>query len=207
MKYLFSNTFFIVLFTLPAVFAQENKWELKKDEDGIKVYTRGVEDSNIKEFKSSTNINASSDILYNIILDVENYPKWIEDIDYAQKLYHKDDQIGMYYRLSLPWPIKDRDLAMVSNITRNADSSILFELGGKTDLITLNNEFIRITNIHGSWLIKPLDKNRCEVNYRFLADPEGSLPAWVVNLFIVDGPFKTMQNLEQYSKAYKSTSN
>lgn len=203
MKYLFANTIFIVLFTLPAVFAQESEWELKKDEDGIKVYTRGVEGSNIKEFKSSTIINASSDILYNIILDVENYPKWIEDINYAQKLYYKDNQIGMYYRLSLPWPIKDRDLAMVSNITRNADSSILFELGGKTELMALDNEYIRITNINGLWFIKPLDKNRCEVRYRFLADPEGSLPAWVVNIFIVDGPFKTMQNLEEYSQSKK----
>jgi len=202
MNYFFHSTFLASIFIIPlTLFAQEEDWELKKEDDGIKVYTRAVEGTNIKEFKASTIINASSESLYEIILDVENYPKWIEDVEYAEKLYHKENQIGMYYQLSLPWPMKDRDLAIVSNINRNTDNSILFELEGKSELMADDDEFIRISNINGEWSIEPIDSNRSEVHYRFLADPEGFLPAWVVNIFIVDGPFKTMQNLEEYAAA------
>jgi hypothetical protein len=200
MKYLFANSILVAFFILPTLFVQESEWELKKDEAGIKIFTREVEGTNIKEFKASTIINASSETLYNIILDVENYPKWIEDVGYAEKLHHIDGQIGMYYQLKLPWPIKDRDMAMVSNINLRDNNSILFDLEGKTSLKDEDKDFIRITEINGEWSINPIDKNKSEVTYRFLADPEGFLPAWVVNIFIVDGPFKTLQNLEEYSK-------
>ena len=184
------------------VFSQENDWQLKKDTDGIAIYTRSVENSNIKEFKASTTLNSSAETIFNIILDVENYPKWIEDISYAEKIYQRDSQIGMYYQMNMPWPIQDRDITLISKFKKLADNSTHFQLSYNADLKVEDKDFIRITEINGEWLITPIDKDSCEVIYRFLADPEGSLPAWVINIFIVDGPFKTLQNLEQYAKAY-----
>ena len=106
----------------------------------------------------------------------------------------------MYYQLGLPWPIKDRDVTLVSKYKTLPDSSILFQLSNNSDLKEEDAGFIRIKEIKGQWLIKPIDKENCEVTYQFLADPEGFLPAWVVNVFIVDGPFKTLQNLDKYGK-------
>ena len=40
-----------------SLFASES-WELEKDEDGIKVYTRMTDKSDVKEFKAVTTINA-----------------------------------------------------------------------------------------------------------------------------------------------------
>lgn len=59
--------------------------------------------------------------------------------------------------------------------------------------------FIRIKEIRGQWLIKFIDNENCKVTYQFMADPEGFLPGWVVNLFVVDGPYKTLKNLQKYS--------
>ena len=202
MNYFFHSTFLAGIFIIPlTLFAQEEDWQLKKEADGITVYTRSVKDTDINEFKASTQLDSSQETIFKIILDVENYPKWIEDISYAEKIYHRYSQIGMYYQLGMPWPIKDRDITLVSKYKKLADNSTLFELSYNSELKAVDDDFIRIKEISGEWHIKPLSKNSCEVTYRFLADPEGALPAWVVNIFIVDGPFKTMQNLEQYAKA------
>ena len=200
MKYFLIRAFLVGIIFLPfSSFPQENGWELKKDDAGIKVYTRSVENTDIKEFKASTMLNSSAETIFNIILDVENYPKWIEDVNYAEKIYQRDSQIGMYYQLKLPWPVKDRDITLISKFNRQPDNETFFKLNYSGELKEEDDDFIRIKEINGEWHIKPLDEKSCEVTYRFLADPEGSLPAWVINIFIVDGPFKTLQNLEKYA--------
>ena len=200
MKYFFSSTFLAALFITPlTIFAQAEGWQLKKEADGITVYTRSVENTNINEFKASTKLNASSETIFKIILDVENYPKWIVDVNYAERIYHRNSQIGMYYQLGMPWPIKDRDITLISKYRKLPGNSILFQLSYNSELKEVDDNFVRITEINGEWLIKPIDEENCEVLYRFLADPGGYLPAWVVNIFIVEGPFITMQNLKAYS--------
>jgi ribosome-associated toxin RatA of RatAB toxin-antitoxin module len=201
MKYFFVDSFLIGLFFLPLIsLAQESSWEMKKDEDGITVYTRAVAGTNIKEFKASTTINSSVEKIFNILIDVENYPAWIEDVVNARKLFQAGDSLGMYYQLDLPWPLKDRDLAMVSHIHKNEDNSILLQIVEATNLAAEDDDIIRIKEAKGQWLIKPLGTNKTAVTYQFLADPQGLLPAWVINIFLVDGPFKTLENLEEYAK-------
>ena len=203
MKYFFIYSLFIGAFIWPfSAVSQEDKWELKKDKDGITIYTRSVENTNINEFRANAKISSSAETISNIILDVENYTKWIEDVNHSEKLYQEKNRIGMYYQLGLPWPIQDRDITLISVFETLPDSSILFQLTNNSSIKEEDEDFIRIKEIRGHWLIKPIDKQNCEVTYQFLADPEGSLPGWVVNLFVVDGPFKTLQNLEKYARAF-----
>ena len=203
MKYIFIYSLFIGAFIWPfSAVSQEDEWELKKDKEGIAIYTRSVENTNINEFRANTKISSSAETIFNIILDVENYTKWIEDVNYSEKLYQEENRIGMYYQLGLPWPIQDRDIALISVFETLPDSSILFQLTNNSSIKEEDEDFIRIKEIRGHWLIKPIDKQNCDVTYQFLADPEGSLPGWVVNLFVVDGPFKTLQNLEKYARVF-----
>ena len=55
--------------------------------------------------------------------------------------------------------------------------------------------------VQGKWEVETVDDKNVLVSYQFLADPEGSLPSWIINMFLVDDPFKTMQNLREYVKA------
>jgi len=204
MNYFLRIVFYIISSLLAReLMAQENDWELKKDADGITVHTREVSGTSIKAFKATTIINANEEVLVNILLDVENYPLWIEDVSNAKKLFHHPDSIGMYYQMTLPWPMKDRDMAMISHIEKKANNATLLNIVGADNLVPEKEDFIRITKVNGQWHIKPIEDNKCEITYQFLADPEGFLPAWVVNIFIVDGPFKTLQNLEEYAQEWK----
>ena len=53
------------------------KWDLKVDKDGVKVYTRGVEDSNIKEFKGEITARSNMGSILAIIDSVSAYPSML----------------------------------------------------------------------------------------------------------------------------------
>ena len=58
-------------------------------------------------------------------------------------------------------------------------------------------DFIRLKTAKGSWEITPLKDNKTQIKYQVMADPEGSLPPMIINMFIVDGPYTTLQNLKE----------
>ena len=39
---------------------------------------------------------------------------------------------------------------------------------------------VRMCSLHGSWRIEALDPARSRVVYQVMADPDGSIPAWLV---------------------------
>ena len=200
MKHYYFSIFIIAILLLSfAPVDQEKDWKLKKEADGISVYTRDVEGSNIKEFKATAYIASSQKTALDILFDIPNYPRWIEDVKYSEVLNETEGGRSFYYQLDLPWPVKDRDIAMTMKISPQEDKSVLLELTGRDDLIVENDDFIRMNNVLGQWLVSPVDDENCVVTYRFIADPEGYLPAWVINIFIVDGPYRTLLNMEEYA--------
>ncbi len=197
------KTFFIVFIAFSAFLPnQGNNWELKKEADGIKVFTREVENSNIKEFKATSPVNASEAVIFRILQDVANYPQWIEDVQYAEIVATDTRLLKFYYQLTLPWPMKNRDIAMTMEVVENNDGSLTLIMHSTPALVPEKAGFIRMHEVAGKWHLQPIDAHHCQVTYQFLADPEGFLPAWVVNIFIVDGPFKTLQNLNKYAKKF-----
>jgi len=198
---LFLLALFFAAFFLPTSgVCQSKEWILEKESATIKVFTREVESTNIKEFKAQAVINSPASKIVEILKDVRNYPLWIEDVR-SSRVLSEDPKLNFYYELHLPWPIKNRDVAMAMDITINPDRSTLLKLANIAQQITEYPDFIRITDITGYWFVDPIDEQSCEVTYQFLADPEGFLPAWVINLFIVDGPFKTLENLDSYASS------
>jgi hypothetical protein len=59
----------------------------------------------------------------------------------------------------------------------------LFATGGGTGIYT--------------WTIKPLAKNKNKCEYFLLLDPGGDVPAWIINLFISEGPYSSLVKLKQ----------
>jgi hypothetical protein len=49
----------------------------------------------------------------------------------------------------------------------------------------------------GSWEFIPLGNGTTKVYHNFGGDPGGKIPAWIVNMFLVDGPYKTMIGLRK----------
>jgi hypothetical protein len=172
-------------------------WELKKDSDSIEVFTRSVSKSPVKEYKAVAEVAASAEEILAVLRDVPAYTQWIEDVVYTKTISSAENKMSFYYQMSLPWPAKDRDLCLDMEITR-LNETITVSLTSNPDLLPVDEDFIRIITIEGQWVITAIDESNSLVEQQFLADPEGSLPKWIVNMFVVDSPYQTMKNMRDY---------
>jgi len=178
----------------------EQDWELKKETKEIKVYTRDYKDSNIKEFKAIVTVKASVSKVKSIIDDVENSPKWMYEMEQMKVIKKYNGKVLTYSEIKTPWPMDNRDIVAESSWDTLTDNSLKCTITAKPEQYPEQDNITRIREADGYWLLTPLDNNTTKVTYRFYANPAGGLPKWIINLFIVDGPFETLKNLRQVSQ-------
>ena len=107
-------------------------WELKKEENNIKVYLRKNELNNV-EYLAETVINTNIDSILEIILDYDNSHKWmykLEDSRIIEKKY--DSLFYVYFTMEMGWPLKKRDL--VSDVKIDKKDVLKLNLQMKTQL-------------------------------------------------------------------------
>src|SRR6476469_9322552 len=89
----------------------QHDWELKKEENGIKVYTRYAENSRLKEVRAVTEVKSSLSGIVALLLDVKNYPNWIYSCSEASTLSMVNNHDEYHYQVThLPWPLSNRDM-------------------------------------------------------------------------------------------------
>jgi|GEM_PF-990176 len=170
-------------------------WKLSKSKNNIIVYTRTPPETKVKEFRAITTMAASLDEIKKVLLDINSYTRWIDHLDSAKELGESTSTSAKAYsRLSVPWPFNDRD-AVTLMTTRSSPAETIILLQLRPDDIPQEDNVVRLRIGRGKWHLIKVSDNSTKVIYQFFADPGGYLPAWIVNLFVVDGPYKTLKNL------------
>lgn len=172
-------------------------WKLRKDRNGIKVWTRDHKEKGILEYLSTITIETSLEKLIDIIQNVDKYPVWTANCETASiyKVLTDTSRIE-YLTTKVPWPLEDRDVVMEFVVSSHTDMYFEANLTSAPDAVPVSDDYIRIEISEGSWIFKKIDDNRVEVIHQFLSDPGGNIPMWIVNMFIVSGPFRTLDNLK-----------
>jgi len=173
-------------------------WELKKDENGIQVFTRVKEGSPLKEYKATVTVNATMEEVLTVIKDVPNYVNWqyaTTQSEIVQRI--SDDEFISYTLNDAPWPISDREVLIKAKFNYHNDETISLTMHAITDndLKQPTKDVVRITQMIAKWLLTPT-ANGIEVMTQVHADPAGSIPKWLANSYVVDSPFKTLTNLK-----------
>jgi len=173
-------------------------WKLRKDRNGIRVWTRDHKGKRILEYLSKITIETSLEKLVDIIQNVEKYPVWTANCETASiyKVMSDTSRIE-YLTTKVPWPLEDRDVAMEFVVVNNTNTYFQANLSSVPDAVPLSNDYVRIEISEGTWIFKKIDEKRVEVIHQFLSDPGGSIPMFIVNMFIVSGPYKTLENLKE----------
>jgi hypothetical protein len=78
-----------------------------------------------------------------------------------------------------------------------AGGVVRIDLKEKNDAAPAEEGLVRMPMVRGYWILTPA-KGGTNIEYSFVADPGGAIPAWLANQFIVDGPFKTVSALRKY---------
>jgi hypothetical protein len=189
----------IILVTVLFFSPVENRdWKLKKEADGISVYTRSVEGSSFDEFKAIAIISgASLDTVLNILIDVKNNTRLIPDCTESRILFQRDRYYGIYYfRIRAPWPIKDRDGVYKSETSVTNDGKLAhISVSPLGSYLEEKKDLIRMYGGVGYWEIEELPDKNLKITYQFHGEPGGNIPGWLANSVIVSNPFNTLKNL------------
>ena len=190
-----SLSLLLVLFSVNTI--AEEDWTLEKNENGIKVYTRATEGTDIKEFKAITTVSASVAVLDKVISDFEGYPDWQENVTTARVLKKISESTHiMHYSMDLPWPADDRDIVLKNTRVKLKNGGLKYTLECMPDYIDPILDYVRIKKAFGFWKFWPTKEGKTKVIYQFMADPGGSLPDFIINMFIVSEPFDSLSYLK-----------
>jgi hypothetical protein len=190
------SLFTILIFGLSTAFAQ-NSWELKKNENGIEVYTRNAATGNLKELRVLCKLDATKDELISTLQDIANYSQWVFSNKKSVILKTLDPGRIIYYtQAHLPWPIKDRDLIVELDI--NSTPDILTILAKSIpDYLPQNSDYIRVPYSLATWHVTQAPNNKLKVDYTFSVDPGGNIPVWLVNATLAVGPYNSFVKLRE----------
>src|SRR3954467_440289 len=101
-------------------------WKLKKNENGIEVYTRYAENSPLKEVRVVTVVQSSLAAIVVLLLDIKNYPHWIYACSEASTLKVINDHDEYHYQVThLPWPLSNRDMIWHFKIEQDTITKIV----------------------------------------------------------------------------------
>lgn len=188
----------LAVVAIPWKYEEQSAWELAKSGNGIEVFTRAKLGGNVKEFRAVTTLETSAKKAESLIADIDRYPNWQDNCEEAHLVKRVDDStVIARYTSETPWPFNDRDIVLQMTRKDKTDGGVLFEIENAADAYPENDDFVRIPNAGGKWEITPLGDNRCEVNYEFYADPAGNVPKWLVNMFVVQGPYNSFERMRE----------
>ncbi len=174
-------------------------WKLSKDKNGIQVFTRSIEGTKFKEYKTLSEVDATPEDLLAILVDVESYTEWMAHVEVAEILKTEgEDRFYVYTEVGVPWPFDNRDEVTLSVVKRKEDSAeITIEITIIPDYVPEKKGIVRMISGRGKWIFTPIENGKTKIYHRFGGDPGGSIPAWIVNIFLVDSPYKTMLALQE----------
>jgi len=193
------NIFLIVLLITSIASIAQSEWELKKDANAIKIYTRRIPNQSIDEYKAITIIDTK---INNVVAELLSAPKYNKANESGVSYYVKqlsENQHVFYAHKPLPWPIRDRDIITLLTVEKISDSKYKLALESLPNAIPEKEKTIRIKNITGHWLLEE-DGNKTKVTQQLFVNPEGTLPAFVINSLLIKGPFKTFSELRESLK-------
>ena len=198
-----------ILFINLAVNSGLFSWELSKEREGIKVYTRNSEGFSIKEFKAVGVYTGTVSSIVSALQDESTFCKWFPDCKEFRilKRYPQQDRL-QYIVIKAPFPVSNRDSIQRTKLTQEPSSKIVtIQIDAQPDEIPRVDGVVRVPKSKGYWKFIPIEKGKVEVIFQLQSDPGGSLPDWIANLFVTENPLKTLIHLFKLAETekFKST--
>src|ERR1700756_29884 len=196
---------FCLLISLIGFSQNENDWQLYKNENGIAIYSRKANNSNIKQLKTVVILNTSLNSIVALINDWDSYPEWNYRCGESKTLkVISPTELIHYQTVITPWPVDHQDFIINVKLTQDDKTKIV------TITSTNNPNYIppypkttRIKELEAKWTLTPLKDGKVQAVYEFFVNPGGFLPAWILNAAVAYGPYETMLNFKQWVQKEK----
>jgi hypothetical protein len=188
----------LILFYALDVTLAQSSWELKRNKQGIKVFTRTSPNSQLDEFKGIAVVHASVEDILELLSRVPEMVDWVPDCTSAELLYTNNTKQIHYATYSAPWPVSHRDSYIEYHYVESKDANRKVIFKAVPDYGPEKSPFVRVPEMAGFWFLKYISDTKTEVTYQVRADAGGSVPAWLTNAAAVDTPYNTLNGLKAY---------
>ena len=191
----------LLFFTLFAFIArsQDNNWTLEKDKNGIKIWTRRMPDSKLKEYKGAVILNTTVDKLVIIFKNLKNHDKIFYKCRPGSVVMVKkvsDDDFYTYMIINTPI-VKDRDVVTHYVFSApDASGAVTISLDGAANLVPIKDDFVRVSKMKGYWKFIPQGSGKVMVVHQAYSSPGGSVPEGLANSASVDAPYDMLSRLQ-----------
>ncbi|WP_374972369.1 START domain-containing protein [Spongiibacter marinus] len=177
-------------------------WNLVRDKNGIQVFRRPVEDSQIDAVRGVTTVESSLGRLLSIILDPARRMEWDKFCgeSYLYETVNENEEL-VYVHSDMPWPVSDRDMLMRVSWEQDPETLVVNVNGeGTKGVLPVQKDRIRVTQASHSWVLTPLENGLIEVETVAHLDPAGPLPAWLINMLSVESPYDALLRISNMAK-------
>ncbi len=184
----------LLSFCLPLLISTD--WKLAKSSNGIEVFTNNSPNSKLREVRSVTTVKAPPSSILQTLRTYDYIADWrMKTKEMVLLEGQPEGQHYLYLVVDLPQPFNDRDFVLELTTKEMPDQSIRIDFEAVEGKYPLQKGRTRMQTMKGYWLIEPEDAQFTKLTYEYLSDPSG-VPAWIVNLFSVNVPYKTLKKLK-----------
>jgi hypothetical protein len=191
--------FFAALFNFTAASSfGQSAWELKKDQNGIRIYSRSVKESKYKELKAVFDLPGTYEQLHFILNDVNNYKTWVYSTASSKVVERKSETEMIYYsRIAAPWPVSNRDFYSDTRIWMDSATHQMRLSSRNIDKFPVTGHIVRIPFMRSEWVITAPSPGALHIEYTLSWDPGGDIPAFLANAFCTTGPLQSFTQLKR----------
>lgn len=176
-------------------YGEWNEETYEEDLD-IRVFTREVANSELKEFKGITHIKAPVSAFVALLKDTDVSTEWMKDVVEYEVLDEVSETESLVYTVNAaPWPVTNRDAVIRSKMSQDENMAVTVRLSAEPEGKAKNDDYVRMPALTGFWKFTPQADGLVEVVYQVHANPGGSLPTWLVNSIVIETPLETLTNL------------
>jgi START domain len=198
----FTSVLLVLCLLLPATVMCQTDWKLKKDKNGIKVFSRKSDKYKFDELKVECILDGSISQLAAVLLDVNNQHQWVYKTARSQLLEAvREGEILYYSEIQCPWPLQNRDLVVRMQMVQNISNKVVtIEAKNVDSYMPDKKHLVRIKYSNATWTVTPVGPAQFKVDYKIQVDPGDGVPAWLLNLFAINGPYESFMNLKEKIK-------
>jgi len=180
-----------------ALKGQPSNCSLKRDRDGIKVFTCKTENEKFKQLMAQFELeNTTFQELKDFLWDAPNYTTWQYNMVESEIVSTKGDNELVYRSLiDAPWPVENRELVNAIKIVKEATVTRIF-IHSVPYQKPPPDDVIRVPLFDAVWTITEVGTT-LKATYLLRIDPGGSVPAWLANMTMIEGPSISFKELKK----------
>ena len=186
------------IFFIAVISKAQTNWSLKTNKDGVRIFTKTIPQSGLKAIRVQCALDATLTQMAALVLDVNAGKDWVYGTKSSLLLKAVSPAELYYYsEVKLPWPLSNRDFISHLVAAQDAATKVVTIIGPTIpDYLPEKKDIVRVQHSCGKWTLSPAGNHRINIDYELEADPGGSLPVWLINLFGTSGPLETFRQLK-----------